>query len=239
MRLASLGAGKWQNTGGDKAQVRPDAAPAARPARRAESREALAHAAACCISTWARRSPTCATSPAACARRCATSSSCAKARRARSATSMSAAASASTTKARARARTARSTTASSSTRRRSCSRWPKRVEEHGFKPPRVMTESGRAMTAHHAVLVVNVSEVERAPQGAVPPPRDDEPLVLRHLREILRRDRCAPADRAVPRGAAPAERRPFAVCARPARAVPIARDSTICTTRSCTRCVRA
>ena len=59
------------------------------------------------------------------------------------------------------------------------------VEEFGFKPPRVLTESGRAMTAHHAVLVVNVSEVEEAPQGAVPPPRDDEPLVLRHLREIL------------------------------------------------------
>jgi arginine decarboxylase len=59
------------------------------------------------------------------------------------------------------------------------------VEELGFKPPRVLTESGRAMTAHHAVLVVNVSEVEMAPEGAVPPPRDDEPLVLRHLREIL------------------------------------------------------
>ncbi|HJT99560.1 MAG TPA: biosynthetic arginine decarboxylase [Rhodanobacteraceae bacterium] len=59
------------------------------------------------------------------------------------------------------------------------------VEEFGFKPPRVLTESGRAMTAHHAVLVVNVTEVEEAPQGAVPPAREDEPLVLRHLREIL------------------------------------------------------
>jgi arginine decarboxylase len=58
------------------------------------------------------------------------------------------------------------------------------VEEFGFKPPRVLTESGRAMTAHHAVLVVNVSEVEEAPQGRIPKPRDDEPLVLRHLREI-------------------------------------------------------
>ncbi len=58
------------------------------------------------------------------------------------------------------------------------------VEEYGFKPPRVLTESGRAMTAHHAVLVVDVSEVEPAPQGSVPPPREDEPAVLRHLREI-------------------------------------------------------
>ncbi len=45
---------------------------------------------------------------------------------------MSAAASASTTKARARARPARSTTVSSSTPRRSCSRWPRPVAEHGF-----------------------------------------------------------------------------------------------------------
>ncbi|MEO8460720.1 MAG: biosynthetic arginine decarboxylase [Dokdonella sp.] len=49
--------------------------------------------------------------------------------------------------------------------------------------PHVLTESGRAMTAHHAVLVVNVSEVEQAPAGSLPPARDDEPTVLRHLRE--------------------------------------------------------
>jgi arginine decarboxylase len=40
--------------------------------------------------------------------------------------------------------------------------------EHGLKPPHVLTESGRAMTAHHAVLVANVSEVERAPEAAAP-----------------------------------------------------------------------
>jgi arginine decarboxylase len=54
---------------------------------------------------------------------------------------------------------------------------------NGLKPPHVLTESGRALTAHHAVLVVNVSEVERAPAGAVPPARTDEPTVLRRLRE--------------------------------------------------------
>jgi len=58
------------------------------------------------------------------------------------------------------------------------------VEQYGFKPPRVLTESGRALTAHHAVLIVNVTEVEQAPQGAIPPTRADEPIVLRHLREI-------------------------------------------------------
>ncbi|NLB14747.1 MAG: biosynthetic arginine decarboxylase [Gammaproteobacteria bacterium] len=55
---------------------------------------------------------------------------------------------------------------------------------HGLPPPRVLTESGRALTAHHAVLVANVSEVEAAPQGSVPPPEDDEPAVIRHLREV-------------------------------------------------------
>ena len=56
--------------------------------------------------------------------------------------------------------------------------------EHGLAHPHVLTESGRAMTAHHAVLVVNVSEVEQAPAGALPAPRADEPAVLRRLREV-------------------------------------------------------
>jgi arginine decarboxylase len=57
-------------------------------------------------------------------------------------------------------------------------------EQHGLAPPRIVTECGRAMTAHHAVLVANVSEVERAPEGRVPPAHEDEPAVIRHLREI-------------------------------------------------------
>ena len=57
-------------------------------------------------------------------------------------------------------------------------------EEHGLAPPRIVTECGRAMTAHHAVLVANVSEVEQAPEGRVPPAHDDEPAVIRHLREV-------------------------------------------------------
>ena len=57
-------------------------------------------------------------------------------------------------------------------------------KEHGLSPPMVLTESGRALTAHHAVLVANVSEVERAPEGSVPPEDEDEPNVIRHLREL-------------------------------------------------------
>jgi arginine decarboxylase len=56
--------------------------------------------------------------------------------------------------------------------------------EHGFAPPHVITETGRAMVAHHAVLVTNVSDIERAPEGRVPPEDADEPSVLRRLREI-------------------------------------------------------
>ncbi len=56
--------------------------------------------------------------------------------------------------------------------------------EHGLPAPRILTESGRAMTAHHAVLIANVSEVEFAATGAVPPPRADEPAVVRHIREL-------------------------------------------------------
>ncbi len=50
--------------------------------------------------------------------------------------------------------------------------------------PRIVTECGRAMTAHHALLVANVAEVEEAPEGRVPPAFDDEPPVLRRLREV-------------------------------------------------------
>ncbi len=56
--------------------------------------------------------------------------------------------------------------------------------EHGLVPPRILTESGRALSAHHAVLVANVSEVEAAPQGRVPAAEDGEPNVIRHLREV-------------------------------------------------------
>ena len=56
--------------------------------------------------------------------------------------------------------------------------------EHGLKAPHVISETGRAMVAHHAVLVVNVSDIERAPEGAVPASQSNEPAVLRRLREI-------------------------------------------------------
>jgi arginine decarboxylase len=56
--------------------------------------------------------------------------------------------------------------------------------ENSLPQPRIITECGRAMTAHHAVLVANVAEVEEAPEGRVPPAHDDEPAVIRRLREV-------------------------------------------------------
>lgn len=58
------------------------------------------------------------------------------------------------------------------------------VVAEGLSAPHILTEAGRAMTAHHAVLVVDVSEVESVPAGAIEPARTDEPAVLRHLREV-------------------------------------------------------
>jgi len=57
------------------------------------------------------------------------------------------------------------------------------VATEGLAAPHILTEAGRAMTAHHAVMVVNVTEVEEVPAGAIPPPCADEPPVLRRLRE--------------------------------------------------------
>ena len=54
----------------------------------------------------------------------------------------------------------------------------------GLTPPRIVTECGRAMTAHHAVLVTNVSEVERAPEGRVPDLHDDESHPVQQLRAL-------------------------------------------------------
>src|SRR3546814_5549640 len=56
--------------------------------------------------------------------------------------------------------------------------------ENALPQPRIITECGRAMTAHHALLVANVSEVEEAPEGRDPPAHDDEPAVIRRLREV-------------------------------------------------------
>ena len=58
------------------------------------------------------------------------------------------------------------------------------VAAEGLAAPHILTEAGRAMTAHHAVLVSSVTEVEEVPAGALPTAGAEEPAVLRHLREV-------------------------------------------------------
>ena len=59
------------------------------------------------------------------------------------------------------------------------------VEAEGLRAPHILTEAGRAMTAHHAVMVVNVTEVEEVPAGAISSAEAHEPAVLRRLRETF------------------------------------------------------
>ena len=51
-------------------------------------------------------------------------------------------------------------------------------EEHGLEHPTVITESGRAVTAHHTVLVSNIIGVERNSFTPPNPPEDDSPRPL-------------------------------------------------------------
>jgi arginine decarboxylase len=56
--------------------------------------------------------------------------------------------------------------------------------------PEIFTESGRAMTAHHAVLITNVIDSEAAPGAAEPAPAEPgEPAVLAGMRALLDDDR--------------------------------------------------
>lgn len=54
--------------------------------------------------------------------------------------------------------------------------------ERGLAHPNIISESGRALTAHHAVLLTNVIEIEEAPGAEQPPPPTDlEPPILHDL----------------------------------------------------------
>ena len=58
--------------------------------------------------------------------------------------------------------------------------------EHELPHPDVITESGRAMTAHHALLITNVIDSEEAAgTGPLASPADDEPMILQDLWNVL------------------------------------------------------
>ncbi len=55
-------------------------------------------------------------------------------------------------------------------------------DERALPHPDIVTESGRAMTAHHAVLITNVIDIEQAAGAATPgPATQDEPQVIQDL----------------------------------------------------------
>ncbi len=56
-------------------------------------------------------------------------------------------------------------------------------EENGLPHPTVITESGRAVTAHHTVLVSNIIGVERNEFSEAPPPEADAPRALQSMWE--------------------------------------------------------
>ncbi|HEB92357.1 MAG TPA: biosynthetic arginine decarboxylase [Gammaproteobacteria bacterium] len=52
----------------------------------------------------------------------------------------------------------------------------------GLPQPHIITESGRALTAHHAMLITEVTDVEQAVSGTpIAPPADGEAQILRDL----------------------------------------------------------
>ena len=51
--------------------------------------------------------------------------------------------------------------------------------------PHIISESGRALTAHHALLLINVTDVEALTEPVIPALRDDPPPVLVELKENL------------------------------------------------------
>ncbi|MGQ0703042.1 MAG: biosynthetic arginine decarboxylase [Gemmatimonadales bacterium] len=57
--------------------------------------------------------------------------------------------------------------------------------QFGQPMPHLISESGRALTAHHALLLLNVTEVEAHTEPVIPPLREDPPAVLVELKENL------------------------------------------------------
>ncbi len=61
------------------------------------------------------------------------------------------------------------------------------IDDAGFKHPHIVTESGRAMVAHHAILVAEVLGVERVGTAGDPAMvAEDDPVPVKELAELLK-----------------------------------------------------
>ncbi len=58
-------------------------------------------------------------------------------------------------------------------------------EANGLAHPRILTEAGRAMTAHHAVLVADVTAVEQSSAGNAEVDVSAAPATLKHLKALF------------------------------------------------------
>ena len=100
----------------------------------------------------------------------------------------------------------------------SCSRWPRPAPSTACRRRASSPNAGRAMTAHHAVLVANVSRSRATRRkAACPTAHDDEPAVIRHLREIHDELDARPPLELFHEAQHHHSRRPVAVRARPDR----------------------
>lgn len=68
----------------------------------------------------------------------------------------------------------------------------------GIPHPDIVSESGRALTAHHAVLVTNVIDVERVVDVPLVPPPANSPASIDYLWQLHGRLVAAPADKKSP-----------------------------------------
>ncbi|MCH2042145.1 MAG: biosynthetic arginine decarboxylase [Saccharospirillaceae bacterium] len=65
--------------------------------------------------------------------------------------------------------------------------------------PNIITESGRAMTAHHALLLTEIIDSESPQEGVVNPPEDEAPQALKALYQVFDQLCCSGGDSISPR----------------------------------------
>jgi arginine decarboxylase len=58
-------------------------------------------------------------------------------------------------------------------------------DKNDFPHPHIITESGRGLTAHHAVLVTNIIDIESVPVFDVPVLSEEAPIILYNMEESL------------------------------------------------------
>ena len=166
IKLASRGFGRWAESGGEKSKFGLNAAQLVQAIDKLTRGRPSSTSSSSSTSTSARRSPTSASSSRACRSSRASTSSCATHGRSTSRTWTSAAGSAWTT-------TARNSTSDASVNY-SLQEYANDVvytlaeacREHELPMPHIISESGRALTAHHALLLIKVIDVESRGRAA-------------------------------------------------------------------------